>query len=48
VPNLLGVLGVGLVVVAGVGAERSGAREGEPSDAGRPLHRDQLAVEVGQ
>jgi inner membrane transporter RhtA len=31
VPNLLGVLGVGLVVAAGVGAERSGAREALPS-----------------
>ena len=52
VPNLLSVLGVGLVVAAGVGAERSGAREAlpshRPSDAGGPLHRDQLAVEVGQ
>lgn len=52
VPNLLGVLGVGLVVAAGIGAERRGAREalpsGRPSDAGGPLHRDQLAVEVGQ
>jgi inner membrane transporter RhtA len=48
VPNLLGVLGVAFVVAAGVGAERSGAREDQPSDAGSSLQRDQLAVEVGQ
>ena len=52
VPNLLGVLGVGLVVAAGVGAERSGAREAlpsdRPSDPGGALQRDQLPVEVGQ
>ena len=47
VPNLLGVAGVGFVVAAGVGAERSGARD-ERSDAGGPLHRDELPVEVGQ
>ncbi|GAA4698281.1 EamA family transporter [Nocardioides conyzicola] len=48
VPNLLGVVGVGFVVAAGVGAERSGARADAPSDAGGLLQRDQLAVEVGQ
>jgi len=48
VPNLLGVVGVGFVVAAGVGAERSGARAEEPSDAGGLLERGQLAVEVGQ
>jgi inner membrane transporter RhtA len=48
VPNLLGVAGVGFVVAAGVGAERSGGREGVPSDPGGLLHRDQLPVQVGQ
>lgn len=32
VPNPLSVLGVGLVVAAGIGAERSGTRGGEPAD----------------
>ena len=48
VPNLLGVAGVGLVVAAGVGAERSGARQEEPSDPGGLLQRGELPVEVGQ
>lgn len=48
VPNLLGVVGVGFVVAAGVGAERSGARAEERSDAGGLLERGELAVEVGQ
>ncbi|WP_374455648.1 DMT family transporter [Nocardioides sp.] len=34
VPNALSVVGIGLVVAAGIGAERSGAREVEP-EAGR-------------
>lgn len=33
VPNGVAVLGILLVVLAGVGAERSGARTGEPADA---------------
>jgi inner membrane transporter RhtA len=32
VPSLLAVLGIGFVVAAGVGAERSGARGGPPVD----------------
>ena len=34
VPNLLAVLGIGFVVAAGVGAERTGAREVEPLPVG--------------
>jgi inner membrane transporter RhtA len=40
-PNLLAVLGIGLVVTAGIGAERSGARatsaapEGDAGELGR-------------
>ncbi|MBS2938861.1 EamA family transporter [Nocardioides sp. J2M5] len=37
VPNALSVVGVGLVVAAGVGAERSGARTGPVPDAPAPL-----------
>jgi inner membrane transporter RhtA len=34
VPNLVAVLGVGLVVAAGIGAERNGARtSASPADA---------------
>ena len=30
-PGLLSVVGIGFVVAAGIGAERSGAREGAPT-----------------
>lgn len=47
VPHLLGVVGVGFVVAAGIGAERSGSRE-EASDAGGALEGRDLVVQVGQ
>lgn len=47
VPHLLGVVGVGFVVAAGIGAERSGSRE-EASDAGGALEGRDLVVQVHQ
>ncbi|GAA1794443.1 EamA family transporter [Nocardioides hankookensis] len=47
VPNLLAVAGIGFVVAAGIGAERSGARE-DDSDAGSLLEGRDLVVQVGQ
>jgi inner membrane transporter RhtA len=36
VPNLLAVLGIGLVVVAGIGAERHGSRSPLQTGSNRP------------
>src|SRR4051794_9057636 len=44
VPRLLGVVGVGFVVAAGIGAERSGSRD-EASETGGPLEGRDLLVE---
>ena len=40
VPGMLAVLGIGFVVIAGIGAERTGGREApEPAGHGPPVSR---------